>query len=217
MKLAITPTLLNSFDWYNNCPPDWKQKAYDDIEATIRRWPKEFGPEAKKGAEFENAVQKIAEAGTVDTVKSSEEFKEVVRRCQGGKFQQWCDFYFQSGSNKVRAYGKIDVQFPNLIIDIKTTKRFKGAHSYTKGWQPTVYMLATGVETFEFVIAEWLAANSMKIATVHYATVKAEDGMEQSLIAHYEKFVGFLEKNKLYEAYLYDFCKNPRPEPEEAV
>lgn len=210
MKLSITPTLLNSFDWYNSCPDSWREKAYKDIEATIKRLPKEFGPEAAKGIQFEDAVQKICKKGTVDSITASAGFKEVVKRCEGGKFQTWCDYTFEHDGQRVRAYGKIDVCFPEKLIDIKTTKKYKGPLSYIKGWQPVIYMLSTDVKFFEFIIAEWKSEDSLKVANVHSASLHFQDNMAAKLVEQYDKFVGFLKKVGLYEAYLYDFCKNTR-------
>lgn len=214
MKLAITPTLLNSFDWYNKMNAGkWKDKAYKDIANKVKRISSPMGPEAIKGIEFEDAVQKICEAGTIESCKASQNFKTVCRFCEGGKFQQWCEFYFTDGEgNAVRAYGKIDVLFEDKIIDIKTTKEYKGPESYTKGWQPAIYCLAKDIAEFQFIVAEWESPESSKVAEVYPVETVMVDAADTHalLVKKYDDFVKFLKQQRLYDAYLYDFCKNPR-------
>lgn len=217
MKLGISPTLLNSFDWYNNCPSTWKEKAKEDIIKTLKRLPKDYGLAVARGNEFEAAVQKVCEHQydrPITEWPGSDNFKKVVKKCIGGVFQTWCEFYFMHDDKRVRAYGKIDVTLPDCIIDIKTTGRYKGAQNYLTGWQPDVYLLATRKPMFEFVVAEWAGNGSSrehsKIKNVYEIQYAAHPEMEKKLVAQYDRFVVWLRDNDLYDDYVYTFCKNPR-------
>lgn len=220
MNRIVGPTLLNSFDWFLTAPDSpkrgtdvtWKQAAFEDIITTIKRLPKEYGPELKKGIEFENAVQHACEEHNGVARNGSEGYMEAVARCRGGKFQEWCNYFFEYEGLRVRAYGKSDVVFPDKIIDIKTTGNYKGAVSYLKGWQPPIHLLATGKSTFEFLVAEWESKDSLKVKKVYEPIIyAAHDNMAQAVYDQYHKFITFLRTNNLYEDYIYTFCKNPRP------
>ena len=212
MKLSISPTLLNSFDWYKRAPENWKGKAFDEIRDTIRRERKGMPVSAQRGVDFEELVYYHCDNVPPENVNGSEHFREVVEHCRGGQYQTWTSYYFDFEGNEVRAYGKIDCLLPDKVIDIKTTQKFKGVSQYINGWQPAVYLLGTEKPVFEFVVAEWATPDpdDRTIKKIHYVEVPYGNNLEERLIGKYGEFVDWLKTVNLYDDYVYTFCKNYR-------
>lgn len=223
--LRIAPTLLNSFDFYINCPENWKTRAYEGLVSTIKRAPFAPTPEIKKGLEFEAQVQKRAE-GCVQfgwnnhDLPGSNEFKIVVDRCMYGKFQIWGEkIYDVPGYGSVKTVGKADVlftkgseRFPEgKIIDIKTTGSFNNELKYTQSWQPPFYCMFWEIPFFQFLVAEWEGPGSTKIKSLKAINMKLYlDSMEKDIVEHITKFYTWLNLNNLWEDYYHTYCRNPR-------
>lgn len=224
MKLAITPTLLGSFDWCLNAPSSWKERAFRDFAATIRREKKEYGIEAQKGVEFEDNVYAVCDAisaGSIQNTQGTKLFQSVVEKCIGGRFQEWGQLYFDVEEiGTFRAYGKLDVNFDvgserhpaGHIIDLKTTVNYKGEAKYLSGWQHLMYCLSKNVPTFEYLVAEWQAKGVFKLAQIHSVqyTMTDKTAALEAIKGHTRKFIAFLKAHNLYDDYIYVYCKNPR-------
>jgi hypothetical protein len=214
LRFGITPTLLNSYDWLTSCPESWREKSLAELQNTLQRKPFQTSPEAQKGIDLEKAVEKYCTMPDVDfnKIKASGHFRKLLELCHGGDFQQWAEMYFPNpirpGLPDVRAYGKIDVLKRNKIIDIKTTAKYKGGEYYTKGWQPIIYCLSTGINNFEFLVCVWENVNSMLIKDFHIVRYELKAGDEKRLIKRYHEFIEFLKQKELYQDYLETYMKN---------
>jgi len=154
MSLLITPTVLNSYDWLKKCPPSWKKKAYDDLSNMLnRKWvpPK---PAVQRGIDFEKYVCRRANQKIIQS-KGTPQFQGIIKTIQGGQFQKKCKFYIEVEGKEYCCYGKIDVAFPDLIIDIKTTGSYRGKNSYLSGWQHKFYTIGSRVPNFLYLIVEF--------------------------------------------------------------
>lgn len=146
----ITTSILDSFEWFNNCPPSWKDKAHKDILSSLRREPWKPHKSAKRGMEFEDMV--YAHARLKKSTGGSRHFQEVVNKCRGGKFQQVLKKNIKVNGNNVVLYGKVDVLFEDRILDIKTTENYRGASKYLNGWQHLLYLYMSGLQDFSYLV-----------------------------------------------------------------
>ena len=216
MAKLITPTLISSIDWLKKAPMSptkknpkitWKQKAYDDLVGILSRiWPKETPSYIQRGIDFENAVQKVVEANSVGIVKSSEHFKTVCKACEGGVFQKKTKSIVEIDGVEYCLYGKIDVDLPTKIVDIKTTGNFK-KDSYTKSYQHKIYCLNEQKEHFNYVVAEFDEDNKT-IKDVHTVAYKVENfkELEEDVHDKVREVIEFLQCDEdLWELYTKKF------------
>lgn len=212
MSILITPTLLNSFDFYTNVKsPEWKKKAFDDLLSTLKRSkPWDTTPAIQMGMKFEkavydqcNAIQKGA------PYKGTQLFQGVVAKCIGGKFQRKSKYYVTLNRDEYVVYSKMDVVFERgtpdreegHIIDIKTTGKFDprcGRKKYTGGWQDKIYCVSLEIPTFEYLVAEWESKEVFKLANVHPILVEHKNlnVVREEINAHILKFVDWTKKNE---------------------
>ena len=222
MKLKISPTLLDALDWWKNAPPSWKQKAYDDIVNKIQRKPFVSTPAIEMGSKFERTVQRACEMKEQfkEITTGSQLFHTVVDKCVGGLWQQWARANIElEDYGVVESYGKLDVHWPATslarpgghIIDLKTTANYRGKEKYEKGWQQQFYCHFTGIKTFDYLVAEWADAEAGTIKDVHEIKCVVDLAeAEQRVHDGIRGFFAFLKTQKLWDDYLYIYCKNPR-------
>lgn len=213
MTLLVTPTLLNSYEFAANAPFAWKQKANEDFVAKLRREKGTFPEWVKKGSKFEDAVYNDCMGsktygGQIDT--EAEAFQDVVALCKGGTFQDVFKKTMIIDGNEYLIYTKMDVVFPDIIRDIKTTLSYKGAHKYLKGWQHWLYCYAAEIPKFEYVVVEWANEHGYDIAALHSAKFDAPSWaeVEAKIVSGVKDMVSFVEKEGLYDDYFYTFSNN---------
>lgn len=212
LKLGITPTLLDKMDRINKAG-EYRLKELKELENTLLRKPYETSPAAQKGIYFENTVQKRCEdirAGRAKNDVGSEYFKAVVDRCMFGRFQIWTEFYIDSHLGRVRAFGKIDVEKPDKVIDLKTTGNYKGAAAYLEGWQPKFYLTGTGKDVFEFVVALWANKHNYDIGALHILEYRRKGDELERITSAYDEFINFLKAHDMLDMYIYSYCKNSK-------
>lgn len=174
MDLLITPTLLNSYNWLRNCPPNWKDRAYSDIMNTLERKPFVTNKAIEKGNNFEQAVYANANSN-LDNISASGFFIDVCKRVKGYDFQKSIKLNFEVDDDEYCCYGKIDCYSPQEIIDIKTTGKFKGDNQYLSGWQHLFYTSIPDVPKFTYLVVEWNDEDSSIIKSVNEVKYNMED------------------------------------------
>lgn len=158
MSLLITPSLYGSIQFYLNANDNWKEKAKDDLIAMLARdYSRPRHPSAERGIQFEDSIYSILKARKdYETVKSSAIFKKFLQVCSGGVFQKKTKCYITVDGEEHCLYGKIDVWFPNKILDIKSTGKEWNKWSelsYYNSIQHHVYCYSEKIDTFEYHIA----------------------------------------------------------------
>lgn len=212
----ITTTLISNIKWYQTCPPNWKDKAYKDLSNCLNRIYTE-SKAAKRGIEFENTLYKIVgqyQRGEIQNIPGSANFKKMFGVCIN--YQNENDIpifqYKAKGSKVINGdnyflYGKLDVKFDNQIIDIKTTAEFK-QEKYEKSFQHIFYMFLTGIEFFQYAIAEW--DQYPKIKNIHLIDIKINNPkieLEETITNTIIESMEFLKSRPmLYKAYREKFC-----------
>ena len=174
MSLLITPTLLNSFNWLNNCPSSWKEKAKVDMSNMLNRVWVEQPPDSpmKKGMEFEDAVYKCVSKKLFYI--GSEEFQKTCKFMEGGTFQKKSKKIITVDGKEYCLYGKLDVFFPNKIVDIKTTGNWNGDRKYLETWQHLFYTWIEKIEHFQYYVIVWAPDKKFKIKETHIVDYRVE-------------------------------------------
>lgn len=164
MHLKVSPSLLNSFDWLGKAPSTinketgrpWDEEAYDSILMMLNKeW--RTSQAMQHGLDFENAVQRYEERrrkGDEQNAKLSDLFVEFCGHFEGMTFQQWINTSLVVDGDTFFINGRVDAIRKGTdprIIDIKTSTKYKD--SYLDTWQHSIYMLATGISRFDYLLA----------------------------------------------------------------
>lgn len=211
MSKLITTSLISSINWYQMCPNNWREKAYEDLKNQLARKWTTPNKAAQRGIDFEKKIYALLNADTgkeeyIPNLKCSKKFKEILTMCKGGIFQQKNKSFMTVNGIEYCLYGKEDVTFKDKIIDIKTTGNFK-EHNYTKSFQHKIYLHNTQKRTFEYIVAIFDGEDSKVIQDVKIISLHADKGtLENYAIDIHIKIteiICFLNKypelKKLYE------------------
>lgn len=207
MALLMTPTLWDSIDWLNKCPDSWKQRAYDSLSNTLNRiWkPNEA---IKRGISFEKQICH----GTNPINEIAPELREKFMTAYdmihaiGHVFQKKVKKIIDYDGKEFCLYGKLDVFFPDLIIDIKTTSNYRGKSSYLAKWQHKVYTWLTRIKDFLYIVFEFDEHGNM--VDIHFIEYHIDDfgPIGTEILENLDKVVTFLRKDKaLSKAYMKKF------------
>lgn len=216
MALLITPTLLDSIDWVKKCPPSWKDRAYQSLDDTLnRRW--NPSKAITRGINFEKQI--CHGANPVDEIKPHlrDKFNEAYKliHAEGHDFQAKAKKIVEYNAREYCLYGRIDVNFPKKIIDIKTTGNYRGKQSYLSKWQHKFYTLLEQKEHFQYVVFEFGDDKGKEdsdaaelLVDIHIIDYYAEDfaAINDEIMAGIEGMANFLNEHALFKkAYLTKF------------
>lgn len=203
-RLLITATILDSYKWYKECPASWEQKAHDDLLNALNRIWTPPTPEILRGMNFERAICSSFGNSREEFV---EQFGEVAAtfydRCKDAKQQVVYKRDLDIGDTQYLLYGKADIVRPDRIIDIKTTARWKGNHNYLGKRQHLLYIAASGIPKFEYIVAVFDNPESLKPTTVQEidASLSVDEALNRITDSVVE-FMDFLHGNPEFdEAY----------------
>lgn len=137
MKYLITPTLLNSFLFFQK---DTREEATEEFLNTLN---KEFKTNEliEKGNKYEQDLI----SGVV-----KDEFTPYV---ENGLYQVVLKKDIKINNIDFILYGKADVIKENYIYDIKRTKQYQYL-KYQSSMQHRIYMYCSGIHNFKYLINE---------------------------------------------------------------
>lgn len=204
----MTPTLWDSIDWYLKCPQSWKKSAHKGIDDMLnRRWAPTKAIE--RGMAFEKAVCE-GNKNPLDAVADdlNDKFMKAYNEihAEGGVFQAKTKKFIEHDGKEFILYGRKDVAFPDLTIDIKTTGNYRGASSYLAKWQHKVYALCDRMPNFKYIVFEFNEFGMMiDIHTIEYH-VDDFAALEKEIMEKLDSVIKFLRSDKkLLTAYLNKF------------
>lgn len=213
-NLLITSSLLDSFKFVKECPPTWKDKAKQSFISQIRREPF-TSPQAERGIKFENVVYKTCTSATEvnkNIMIGSKHFQTIANECLGGAFQKVFKKEIEIFNNTVLLYCKLDVWFPDIIKDIKTTENFK-RYKYAESWQPKLYTYVADVRKFQFLVAEFEKESPKNIINTHMDIVYYlidKKAVELEIVEGIKELFKYLHDNNLYADYYNTFSNNEK-------
>ena len=182
MSKLITPSLFSSIKWLETCPESYKEDAYEQLRGMLARDQKwDPSPQIIRGMDFEKKVESVLMSGRADELNVSKEFREFLTVCKGGKWQKKTKTYMTIDGTEYCLFGKIDVDFPAKIIDLKTTGKvpWKGfEHKYLSSAQHKIYCHNEQKPDFTYIIALFNDVKGQelnkKIESVHYVDYHVE-------------------------------------------
>ncbi len=213
----ITVTLYNSIKWLKTCPDSYGEKAYEELKTMLGRTGKwDPNPSVQRGIKFEDTLQNILEAGTQSTIQCSPLFREFLDKCEGGEWQKKTRSVIVIDGINYCMNGKIDVDFPKYMLDVKTTgsNPWKGwDHKFLSTIQHKVYCHNEQKRFFCYMIAyfddpednkDYSKPLAKQIESIHYVNYEVEsfEKLEEELRNHIGEILTFLEQypelEKLY-------------------
>lgn len=187
MKMTIS--LLQAFDWYKECPPDWKAKAKQQIIGQLNKEP--FTNVAvDRGQRYEDQVCQALMTG--QPVHPELECLRNMRQ------QAW----LQPVTIKGYTFrGKMDFDDESSITDLKSTKKYS-MRSYCEKKQHLVYCLAEKKTVFNYKVAVFPNEDGLEPTTIHTISLivdlaKAEETVGTALT----QFENWLKEENLWDLY----------------
>lgn len=218
MKSLITSSLLDSFDWLETCPKSWQKKAVDDFIKMLRREKRPTSPECQRGIEFEDLV---CRSGLTDNDfviyitnmyekkglrdekldKAVETTYEIYERCASGDQQRKVMKDIAVDGKEYHLFGYADIVLLNAVYDIKTTMHFKGDEAYLKRSQHRIYSICTGIEDFDYLVADYKGCEAPQVFYDVYAGTDIDEDLEiiSNRIRKLMKFIDLSGLRKDYE------------------
>ncbi len=197
MSILITQSLAGNIDFYKTANAEWKDRAYASLKNTLGRVWTGMSEPAQRGVDFENTIYNLLRAKkSLEEIGGSEYFQQIVKACEGGKFQEKIKFFLTIDDVEYCMYGKLDVLKPELIIDVKTTGKWNrwSEEKYYKSLQHHMYCFGKKIPKFEYHVAVFNDPDK-KIQQYHIipydATTWAEE--ETLLIKKVREMRDFLE------------------------
>jgi hypothetical protein len=221
MSKLVTTSLLDAIDWCKSAPSTfkpngettWKEDAYLQLKATLGREPWKPTPAIVRGIDFENSIYSILKDKKEDTVQCSDAFRKVLYDCKGGEFQKRTKTIIEMDGVEYCLYGKIDVFFPDKIIDIKTTGKYGGRDKYLGTSQHHIYCFGENIHNFEYIILEFVDEGTKSIRGVHHVTYESPgiEEEEKYIKGKIQDMLTFLENytepGDLKELYNTTYCR----------
>jgi hypothetical protein len=164
-KYLITPTLINSFQYY--IEDEFKSPADSraDFLKTLSKEKFEPTEAMQKGIDFENKIfelDKMLKADWDDIAincifsQETEEYKDCLKNIativKDGFWQETCKKELQVGNQEFLLYGKMDVIKKDTIYDIKYTSNYE-LGKFLGSAQHLIYLYCTGLPKFKYLIS----------------------------------------------------------------
>ncbi len=216
MSKLITPSLFGAIDWYTKAPSGWKERAYDSLYGTLAR---KYGPPAAaalRGIKFEDTIYKTLETRKelhdLTDIKCSAKFMEFLVACLGGMFQVKSKSFIEVDGVEYCLYGKIDVLYPHMILDIKTTSKWNqfSEDKYLGSMQHIIYLYNQNMEHFRYMIAVFDGEDSVMIKEIKFLDYheKFKEKLRGKIIIEIQKQNQFLKEHPaLKDLYHTTYCK----------
>lgn len=219
MGRLITPSIMNAVDWAKNAPTSiirpekggdgkttWRARAFEDLTRQLSRCYSDEMPEpVKRGLDFEDAVYRRARMPE-DSWKGSKEFGEIVSEARGGRFQVKTKRDITVDGIRYTCFGKLDIRHPKLIIDLKTTNKYKEPQKYLSTPQHLIYTWSERIPDFRYRVVVLDEKNRI---LEHYPVdfhSPGEAEVEAELTRRIRSFREYLEIEGLLDLYNEKFC-----------
>lgn len=223
MKYLITSSLLDSYDWLKSCPKNFKEKAIDDFFALLKREHRPTTEACQRGIDFERFIcencnsmndeqfkvfatnrYKAMNVIGYDLELASYVSSKVASLCRNGKQQVAVKRDLKIGDDEYHLFGYADIVFPDKIIDIKTTGSYTEGYHYVKRSQHYLYSYCLGINTFEYLVADFKGTKAPK--ELH--RIEFDMTQEENLWVLEKRIcdvVSFIRSNGLFDDYCNEF------------
>lgn len=217
-SLLVTPSILDSYTWLTTCPASWKEKAEAEFSNSLNRIYTDLSPEIRRGMDFEDKIcRDVYISRELFIEKHGKMLSEFYAMCKGGAQQAVLKTTIKVDDQDYLLYGKADILFMPMgataghILDIKTTGKFKGPQYYTGRAQHLLYIVASGIERFTYLVAVGKDVEGKAWEVDSVLPIDASTNYEEALVRLQSKirdFVAFLQKRpELLTAYVEVFTR----------
>ncbi len=192
-KYLITPTLLNSFQYY--IQDEYKSPADSraDFLKTLSREKFEPNEAMQKGIDFENDI-KIAYEPFHQIDIHHEDYDErqhivniFAKMVNGGLWQQTCKKDLTVGNQEFLLYGKCDVVKRDTIYDIKFTSNYE-VGKFLDSTQHLIYLYCLDLPKFQYLVSD---GEEYWVEDYHN-----HKGIEDEIKSKISDFLSYLENDK---------------------
>ena len=189
-KYLITPTLLNSFQYY--IQDEYKSPADSraDFLRTLSRERFEPNEAMQKGIDFENEIKTIADKFIelkIEDYEAESNLFKIADIIKGGLWQQTCKKDLTIGNQEFLLYGKCDVVKRDTIYDIKYTSNYE-VGKFLDSAQHLIYLYCLDLPKFQYLVSDgeeyWVED--------YYNHVGIEDEIKSKI----SDFLSYLENDK---------------------
>jgi len=191
-KYLITPTLLNSFQYY--IQDEFKSPADSraDFLRTLSRERFEPNEAMQKGIDFENDVKLATEYKYQywqdnKTVEYDSVIDCLANIVQDGIWQQTCKKDLTIGNQEFLLYGKCDVVKRNTIYDIKFTSNYE-LGKFLDSAQHLIYLYCLDLPKFQYLVSD---GEEYWVEDYHNHA-----GIEDEIKSKISDFLSYLENDK---------------------
>jgi len=154
-KYLITPTLINSFQYY--IEDEFKSPADSraDFLKTLSKEKFEPNQAMQKGIDFENDIKAKCDNILLDK-KENIDYEvicnDIATIVKDGLWQQTCKKELKIGNQEFLLYGRMDVIKRDTIYDIKYTSNYE-LGKFLGSAQHLIYLYCTGLPKFKYLIS----------------------------------------------------------------
>lgn len=199
-RYLITPTLLNSFQYY--IQDEYKSPADSraDFLKTLSREKFEPNEAMQKGIDFEDKIcelDKMLKANwsvfalNFVFLEETEEYKSCLKNIaeivKGGLWQQTVKKDLTVGNQEFLLYGKCDVIKRDTIYDIKFTSNYE-VGKFLDSAQHLIYLYCLDLPKFQYLISD---GKDYWIEDYHNHA-----GIEDEIKSKISDFMGYLENDQ---------------------
>ena len=190
-KYLITPTLLNSYQYY--IQDEFKSPADSraDFLKTLSREKFEPNQAMQKGIDFENDIKAKCDGYILLDGKENPDYEtvcgEITEIVKGGLWQESVKKDLQIGNREFLLYGRTDVIKRDTIYDIKFTSNYE-LGKFMDSSQHRIYLYCLGLPKFQYLISD-----GKEYWTEDYHN---HEGIEDELKGMISDFMEYLENDK---------------------
>jgi len=154
-KYLITPTLINSYQYY--IEDEFKSPADSraDFLKTLSKEKFEPNQAMQKGIDFENDIKAKCDNILLDK-KENIDYEvicnDIATIVKDGLWQETCKKELKIGNQEFLLYGKMDVIKRDTIYDIKYTSNYE-LGKFLGSAQHLIYLYCTGLPKFKYLIS----------------------------------------------------------------
>ena len=191
-KYLITPSLLNSYQYYINDEFKSPADSRADFLKTLSKEKFEPNEAMQKGIDFERNIQYATNPfNQIDIFHADNEKQHIINQIakivNGGLWQQTCKKDLQVGNKEFLLYGKMDVVKRDTVYDIKFTSNYE-LGKFLDSSQHLIYLYCTGLPKFQYLISD---GEDFWIEDYHNHA-----NIENEIKSKISDFLGYLENDK---------------------
>jgi hypothetical protein len=154
-KYLITPTLINSYQYYINDEFKSPADSRADFLKTLSKEKFEPNEAMQKGIDFENDIKALCDNILLDkkeNINYEVICNDIATIVKDGLWQETCKKELKIGNQEFLLYGRMDVIKRDTIYDIKYTSNYE-LGKFLGSAQHLIYLYCTGLPKFKYLVS----------------------------------------------------------------